>query len=188
MKRSIKRTIDKVIDVMLLPAWIIYVVLKRLGITSYIESRISAKRQQKEAARADLKDRVKTKLHCRHVIEHSAFSMGDTCAGSYSNGIIKLNENTKGVDMVETLFHEDRHYLQEQRNPNCFKGYIKPEDDYKGYIRQHVEKDARRYAYVQTMRYAKEIFPPVKFYGFASLYRLRSHPWKGFLLKKYRTK
>lgn len=187
MKRSTKRIIGKVISIMLLPSWIIYVVLKRLGVVSYIESKISAKLQQKEAARADLRDKVTTKLHCSKVTEYPAFWMGNTCAGTYSNGVIKLNANTKGIDMVETLFHEDRHYQQEQRNPNCFKGYIKAEDDYRGYIRQHVEKDARRYAYVQTMRYAKEIFP-VRFYIFAPLYKLSSHPWKGLLFRKYRTK
>lgn len=192
MKRSTKRIIGKVIGkvirIMLLPSWIVYLVLKRLGVASYIESKIAAKLQQKEAARADLRDKVATKLHCSNVSEYPAFWVGSRCAGYYRAGRIVINANTKGIDMVETLFHEDRHYQQEQRNRNCFKGYIAGEDDYKGYIRQHVEKDARRYAYVQTMRYAKEIFTPVRFYIFAPLYRLRSHPWKGLVLKKYRTK
>lgn len=187
MKRNTKRAIGKVIKIMLLPSLVIYLVLKRLGVTSYLKSKVEAKLQQKEAARADLRDKVTAKLHCSNVTEYPAFWMGNTCAGSYSNGVIKLNTEVRGVDLVETLFHEDRHFQQEQRNPNCFEGYIKAEDDYRGYIRQHVEKDARRYAYVQTMRYAKEVFP-IKFYLFAPMYRLRSHPWKGVVLKKYRTK
>lgn len=187
MKRSTKRAIGKVIKMMLLPPLVIYFILKRIGVASYLKIKSKAvKLQQKEIAREDLKNKVTAKLQCSKIIEYPAFWMGNTCAGSYSNGVIKLNAKVKGVDLVETLFHEDRHFQQEQRNPNCFKDYIQPRDDYRGYIRQHVEKDARRYAYVQTMRYAKEVFP-IRFYIFAPLYRLRSHPWKGIVLKKYRT-
>ena len=50
MKRS-TRIIGKVIKLMLLPSWLIYLVLKRLGVASYIESKIAAKLQQKEIAR-----------------------------------------------------------------------------------------------------------------------------------------
>lgn len=188
MKRSTKRTIGKVIKLMLLPSWLIYLVLKRLGVASYIESKIAAKLQQKEIARENLKNKVTTKLHCSNVTEYPASWIGNSCAGYYRAGRIIVNAKIKGIDLVDTLFHEDRHYQQEQRNRNCFKGYIKAEDDYKGYIRQHVEKDARRYAYVQTMRYAKEVLSPIKFMLFVPLYRLRSHPWKGVVLKKYRTK
>lgn len=186
MKRSTKRLICKVMMVILLPLPVVYTILKRLGVISYLRSKIEAKVQQREEKRADLRDRVTAKLHCSNVTEYPAFWMGNTCAGSYNRGVIKLNAKVRGVDLVETLFHEDRHFQQEQRNPNCFEGYIKAEDDYKGYIRQHVEKDARRYAYVQTMRYAKEVMSPIKFMLFVPLYRLSSHPWEGVVLKKYR--
>lgn len=150
-------------------------------ISTVLEERTNNKRRRREA----LIQETQSHLHCKNIDTYTSFWMGDTCMGSYGNGRIKLNAEAKGISLIETMFHEDRHYQQEQANPKCFIGYIKAEDDYRGYIRQHVEKDARRYAYVTTMRHAKHKLG-VRFYLFAPLYRLQSHPWKNTSLKKYR--
>lgn len=190
MKRILKKNITHIIIVTIAsPFILVEFILRKLGVlrtiknivSNYVEARTKARQERRE----DLISEVSTYLYCKNVDTYPSFWLGNTCMGSYSNGHIKVSTTTKGLQLIETLFHEDRHFKQEQANPNCFKDYIRAEDDYRGYIRQHVEKDARRYAYVKTMRYAKSKLG-VRFYLFAPLYRLQSHPWKNVTLKKYR--
>ena len=149
-----------------------------------IKKKIEGIRVSKELRREQLITEMRDKhIKCKNITTYTPFWVGDTCHGKYSSNSIKLNDRIYGVQLIETLFHEDRHYQQEQKNSDCFKGYIRAEDDYKGYYNQHVEKDARRYAYVHTMRYAK-VRLGWRFGIFSILYRMHSHPWKGITYKK----
>ena len=155
--------------------------LKKTGVASAIEEwyRRNKKRKTKLAdiKRKRLVAKLKKELHCKDVKVSPAFWLGGNCMGVYSNGRIKVSSAANGISAVATAYHEDRHYQQENTNPDCFRSYIKAEDDYKEYLKQHVEKDARRYSYVKTMRYAKEEFGTIKFMLFATVYRLAAHPW-----------
>ena len=153
-------------------------ILKITGVMSAIKSRSERKKRLAGIRRKKLVSKIKKELQCKNVSLFPAFWLGDNCHGVYSNGSIKINSETNGIAVVATAYHEDRHYQQEKTNPNCFKGYIQADDDYQGYIKQHVEKDARRYSYVKTMRYAKAEFGTIKFMVFAALYRIEYHPWK----------
>ena len=152
-------------------------ILKRTGVVTAIKSHNERKKRLADIRRKRLVNKIKKELQCKNV-SLFAFWLGDNCRGVYSNGSIKINSESNGIAVVATAYHEDRHYQQEKTNPNCFKGYIKADDDYQGYIKQHVEKDARRYSYVKTMRYAKAEFGTTKFMVFAALYRSAYHPWK----------
>ena len=153
-------------------------ILKRTGVVSAIKSHNERKKRLADIRRKRLVNKIKKELQCKNVSLFPAFWLGRNCNGVYSNGSIKINSETNGIAVVATAYHEDRHYQQEKTNPDCFKGYIKADDDYQGYIKQHVEKDARRYSYVMTMRYAKTEFGVIKYNVFAVLYRLAYHPWK----------
>ena len=153
-------------------------ILKITGVMSAIKSRSERKKRLADIRRKKLVSKIKKELQCKNVSLFPAFWLGNNCHGVYSNGSIKINSETNGIAVVATAYHEDRHYQQEKTNPDLFKGYIKADDDYQGYIKQHVEKDARRYSYVMTMRYAKTEFGVIKYNVFAVLYRLAYHPWK----------
>ena len=190
MRRTTKKAIiNNTLRVIASPIILVVFILGKLGVLKAIKNKatkvLDARANTRRRHREDLISRTTANLHCKNIDTYPSFWLGDTCMGAYSNGSIKLSAKAQGVNLVETMFHEDRHFQQEQTNPNCFKGYIKAEDDYRGYIRQHVEKDARRYAYVHTMRYAKARFG-IRFYLFAPMYRLHSHPWKNLTLKQYR--
>ena len=153
-------------------------ILKRTGVVTAIKGRNERKKLLADIRRKRLVNKIKKELQCKNVSLFPAFWLGRDCNGAYGNGSIMINSKANGISLVATAYHEDRHYQQEKTNPNCFRGYIKAEDDYKEYLKQHVEKDARRYSYVMTMRYAKTEFGTIKFMLFATLYRLAAHPWK----------
>ena len=153
-------------------------ILKITGVMSAIKSRNERKKRLADIRRKKLVSKIKKELQCKNVSLFPAFWLGRDCNGAYGNGSIKISSKANGIAVVATAYHEDRHYQQEKTNPNCFKGYIQADDDYQGYIKQHVEKDARRYSYVKTMRYAKAEFGTTKFMVFAALYRIEYHPWK----------
>ena len=146
--------------------------------STWNKSHNERKKRLADVRRKKLVNKIKKELQCKNVSLFPAFWLGKNCNGVYGNGSIKINSETNGIAVVATAYHEDRHYQQEKTNPDCFKGYIKADDDYQGYIKQHVEKDARRYSYVMTMRYAKTEFGVIKYNVFAVLYRLAYHPWK----------
>lgn len=60
------------------------------------------------------------------------------------------------LDVIQTLFHEHRHYQQHKNNNNVFSKYVTAEECYSKYYVQFVEADARRYGYVATQRYVAE--------------------------------
>lgn len=157
-------------------------ILKATGVVSafsaWNKQRNERKRRLANVKRKRLVNKIKKELQCKEVSIFPAFWLGRNCNGAYGNGNIKISSKANGITVVATAYHEDRHYQQEKTNPDCFRGYIKADDDYQGYIKQHVEKDARRYSYVMTMRYAKTEFGTTKFMVFAALYRLAYHPWK----------
>lgn len=146
--------------------------------STWNKSHNERKKRLADIRRKKLVSKIKKELQCKNVSLVPAFWLGSNCNGAYSNGSIKINSKINGIAVVATAYHEDRHYQQEKTNPDCLKGYIKANDDYQGYRKQHVEKDARRYSYVMTMRYAKTEFGVIKYNVFAVLYRLTYHPWK----------
>ena len=152
--------------------------LKITGVMSAIKGRNERKKRLADIRRKRLVNKIKKELQCKNVSLFPAFWLGRDCNGAYCNGSIMISSKANGISLVAAAYHEDRHYQQENTNPNCFKGYIQADDDYQGYIKQHVEKDARRYSYVMTMRYAKTEFGVIKYNVFAVLYRLAYHPWK----------
>ena len=160
------------------PFILLEMILKETGVIRWYKRCNERKKRLADVKRKRLVNKITKELHCKNVSLFPAFWLGNNCHGVYSNGSIKINSETNGIAVVATAYHEDRHYQQEIANPNCFRGYIKAEDNYKEYLKQHVEKDARRYSYVKTMRYAKEEFGTIKFMVFATLYRLACHPWK----------
>ena len=153
-------------------------ILKRTGVVTAIKGRKERKKRLADIRRKRLVNKIKKELQCKNVSLFPAFWLGRDCNGAYGNGSIMISSKANGIPLVATAYHEDRHYQQENTNPDCFRDYIKAEDDYKEYLKQHVEKDARRYSYVKTMRYAKKEFGTIKFMLFATLYRLAAHPWK----------
>ena len=153
-------------------------ILKITGVTSAIKSHNERKKRLAKVRRKRLVNKIKKELQCKNVSLFPAFWLGKNCHGVYGNGSIKISSETNGITIVATAYHEDRHYQQEKTNPDCFKGYIQADDDYQGYIKQHVEKDDRSYSYFKTMRYAKAEFGTTKFMVFATLYRSAYHPWK----------
>lgn len=157
-------------------------VLKATGVvttfSTYNKQRNKRKKRLADVKRKRIVNKLKKELQCKNVSLFPAFWLGKDCNGMYSNGSIQISSAVNGILVVATAYHEDRHYQQEKANPNCFKGYTNAEDDYQGYLKQHVEKDARRYSYVKTMRYAKAEFGVIKFMVFATIYRLAYHPWK----------
>ncbi len=152
--------------------------LKITVVTSAIKSHNERRKRLADIRRKRLVNKIKKELQCKNVSLFPAFWLGRNCNGVYGNGSIKISSKANGITVVATAYHEDRHYQQEKTNPDCFKDYIQADDDYQDYIKQHVEKDARRYSYVMTMRYAKAEFGTTKFMVFAALYRLAYHPWK----------
>lgn len=100
--------------------------------------------------------------------------------GYYSDYFKKIyvRKDLIGASLVDTLYHEDRHHQQYTRNKECFANYIREEDDRLGYMLQHVEKDARRYAYVQTIRSLKRKGGLRRMLA-AILITYFTHPFKG---------
>ena len=176
------RVVWLLVVVMASPFMLLEKTLKVIGVTTafkaYLKRRKTRKKRLADVRRKKLVNKVKKELQCKDVTLFPAFWLGTDCMGTYSNGSIKISSEANGIRVVAAAYHEDRHYQQEKANPNCFRGYIQADDDYRGYIKQHVEKDARRYSYVMTMRYAKAEFGVIKYNIFAPLYRSAYHPWK----------
>ena len=152
--------------------------LKVTGVTAAFRRRKEVQKRRAGIRRKRLVRDLKKNLQCKHISIFPAFFLGKNCMGVYSNGTIRVSNAASNIGIVATAYHEDRHYQQEQANPKCFVGYIDANADYQGYIKQHVEKDARRYSYVMTMRYAKVNLGAIKYCLFVPMYRLAHHPWK----------
>ena len=122
-------------------------------------------------------------LECNNVFTDMAdFMMTNGTQGYYSASTrgIAVRKGLFGIGLVDTLFHEDRHYQQHMKNKNFMIGYIKYEDDKLGYTLQHIEKDARRYAFIQTIKYIKNSSNcfMVKWLGCKIVTKL-AHPFTG---------
>ena len=88
-------------------------------------------------------------LHCKNVTivpSGTGLLISEECNGAYHNGIIQVSDTEFGVGLIDTLFHEDRHYIQDMSSKYNNRDYS---------IDYHIrpwEVDARRYAFVKTTR------------------------------------
>lgn len=116
-------------------------------------------KQRVARVRQEAVDEILPTLVCKNVDTdmHSLMMPTINTVGYYDSYYNKIyvRKDLVGVSLVDTLYHEDRHHQQFIKNSCYFNNYIKEKDDSLGYMLQHVEKDARRYAYVQTIKYLK---------------------------------
>lgn len=161
----------------------IRVPLKKLtrGIVVYYQDKSRARRLRAEARDKHIKDMVMPKMNCKRVVSGMPIFMG-AVGGYYNNGDITINHKlSKGIILVDTLFHEDRHFMQDVQGKLDDSKYIKcSKETMKAYRQQHVEKDARRYAYVQTVRFVKANPDGIRFLW---LYKKVYHPFYGIARK-----
>ena len=161
----------------------IRVPLKKLtrGIVVYYQDKSRARRLRAEARDKDIKAMVMPKMNCKRVVSGIPIFMG-AVGGYYNNGDITINHKlSKGIILVDTLFHEDRHFMQDVQGKLDDSKYIDcTKETMKAYRQQHVEKDARRYAYVQTVRFVKANPEGIRFLW---LYKKVYHPFYGIARK-----
>ena len=161
----------------------IRVPLKKLtrGLVVYSKDKARAKKLKAEARDKSIKDRVMTKMNCKKVTSGIPIFMG-AVGGYYNHGSITINHKlSKGIILVDTLFHEDRHFMQDVQGKLDDSKYIDcTKETMKAYRQQHVEKDARRYAYVQTVRFVKANPEGIRFLW---LYKKVYHPFYGIARK-----
>ncbi len=161
----------------------IRVPLKKLtrGIVVYYQDKSKARRLRAEARDKDIKAMVMPKMNCKRVVSGVPIFMG-AVGGYYNNGDITINHKlSKGIILVDTLFHEDRHFMQDVQGKLDDSNYIDcTKETMKAYRQQHVEKDARRYAYVQTVRFVKANPEGIRFLW---LYKKVYHPFYGIARK-----
>ena len=161
----------------------IRVPLKKLtsGLVTYIKAKARARKLRAEARDKCIKDRVMSKMNCKRVVSGIPIFMG-AVGGYYNRGSITINHKlSKGIILVDTLFHEDRHFMQDVQGKLDDDKYIEcTKETMKAYRQQHVEKDARRYAYVQTVRFVKANPEGIRFLW---LYKIVYHPFYGIARK-----
>ena len=161
----------------------IRVPLKKLtrDIVVYYQDKSRARRLRAEARDKDIKAMVMPKMNCKRVVSGIPIFMG-AVGGYYNNGDITINHKlSKGIILVDTLFHEDRHFMQDVQGKLDDSKYIEcSKETMKAYRQQHVEKDARRYAYVQTVRFVKANPEGIRFLW---LYKKVYHPFYGIARK-----
>ena len=126
-------------------------------------------------------ERVTPYLHCKNVTivpSGTGLLISEDCNGAYHNGIIHISNDEFGVALIDTLFHEDRHYIQDMSSKYNNRDYS---IDY--YIRPW-EVDARRYAFVKTtrllLRLRSATINPLKKLAFSitiSKYTKYCRPW-----------
>ena len=118
--------------------------------------------QEKEKAIENLRDSVASDLQLENKPNIAYYDKDDPSDfGGYaaSTNTIYINRFNMGdaKETADTVAHESRHCWQHERadNPQTeqdykfkenFEDYIRPEDDYRAYKNQIVEKDARDYA------------------------------------------
>ena len=161
----------------------IRVPLKKLtrGLVVYSKDKARARKIRAEARDKSIKDRVMPKMNCKKVTSGIPIFMG-AVGGYYNHGSITINHKlSKGIILVDTLFHEDRHFMQDVQGRLDDEKYIEcSKETMKAYRQQHVEKDARRYAYVQTVRFVKANPEGIRFLW---LYKKVYHPFYGIARK-----
>ena len=116
-------------------------------------------KQRVARVRQETIDTILPTLVCKNVDTdmYSSMMPALNTVGYYNSYYKKIHvrKDLVGASLVNTLYHEDRHHQQFTKNSHYFDNYIKEKDDSLGYMLQHVEKDARRYAYVQTIKSLK---------------------------------
>ena len=161
----------------------IKVALKKLTrpLVVYVQAKARARKLRAEARDKCIKDRVMSKMNCKKVTSGIPIFMG-AVGGYYNHGSITINYKlSKGILLVDTLFHEDRHFMQDVQGKLDDSKYIEcSKETMKAYRQQHVEKDARRYAYVQTVRFVKANPEGIRFLW---LYKKVYHPFYGIARK-----
>ena len=173
-----KRIIKSLLVVLVLPLALLAVLLKRTGLINYVSNKIAVRKATKELRKihrnSSINSVVLNKIQCKNVVVYQQIFLGNV-AGYYEEGKIVVSNRNVGLMLADTLFHEDRHYQQELANVD-FSGYIQPKEDLISYHRQHVEKDARRHAYVQVCKSFSDD-------GKIGFYKFMFHPWKGVIPK-----
>ena len=151
------------------------------GIVVYYQDKARARKLRAEARDKRIKDMVMPKMNCKNVVSGVPLFMG-AVGGYYNHGGITINHKlSKGILLVDTLFHEDRHFMQDVQGKLDDSKYIEcTKETMKAYRQQHVEKDARRYAYVQTVRFVKANPEGIRFLW---LYKKVYHPFYGIARK-----
>lgn len=144
----------------------------RIKVAQHLDKR----RFEKEARNTYIKEAVQPQLKCKDIAYMPAIFLGQL-GGYYKDGRIVVNESKmQGLLLADTLYHEDRHHQQHMAGVSC-EGYGLPQEiGIRAYRAQHIEKDARRYAYVKVCRN----FSKDKKIG---LYKFFFHPWKGLVHK-----
>lgn len=99
---------------------------------------------------------VKHELTCKDVKILPGIFLGRGLHGYYSNGTIYVRAGLNPIMTRMVLFHEDKHYQQKLKDDYIFVEYHRVEDSKFNYWKQWCEEDARRYAYVKTMRYLRQ--------------------------------
>ena len=147
----------------------------------HVQDKARARKLKAEARDKYLQAKVMSKLNCKKVTSGIPIFMG-AVGGYYNNGGITINHKlSKGIILVDTLFHEDRHFMQDVQGRIDDNKYIEcSKETMKAYRQQHIEKDARRYAYVQTVRFVKANPEGIRFLW---LYKKVYHPFYGIARK-----
>lgn len=108
------------------------------------------------AKQLDLLNRIRPTVICNDIQLVSKYdallNIGEhkECHGVYYQGSIILNNSIVGIEMVDTVYHEDRHHQQ-----HIMQGRYRIKDFSIPYKLRPWEVDARRYAYVSTVRFIK---------------------------------
>lgn len=143
-----------------------------------ISAYITKRKERLDLRDAEIKSKVLPYLNCKYIVSGVPLFMRGI-GGSYYNKVITINPNiSRGIVLIDTLFHEDRHYQQDMQGKIDKTEYIDySKENKRAYRQQHIEKDARRYAYVQTVRFMREHYPNKKFLLW--VYRMIMNPFYG---------
>jgi hypothetical protein len=112
-------------------------------------------------------------------------SMSEDMGGYYNprEEYIALNiAYISNVKIVDTLYHEWRHWQQHRKNSSFMDGYIPSDVCYQSYMLQHIEVDARRYGYVMLSKKLREH----KRYIANFVLKASYHPFSGGHYKRLR--
>lgn len=141
-------------------------------------------KQRVARVRQETIDTILPTLVCKKVdTDMHSFMMPSSNTLGYYNDCFKkiyIRKDLFGASLVDTLYHEDRHHQQYIKDSHCFDDYIKEEDDRLGYMLQHVEKDARRYAFIKTIKLLK-VKGGLRSMLAAMVITFIHHPFKGRL-------
>ena len=145
-------------------------------IINFIINLVAQRQARIQARRDKLYTEMLGEVQCKDVQKYPSFLLVGV-QGRYSDGKILLNSKSIGLNLIDTMYHEDRHYQQDKKGLLDNITYIQPDEDVKAYYAQRCEYDARRYAYVKTCRFLQTNYPEKKFVLF--IYTLVMKPVTG---------